>query len=334
MLKIVKHIETLLSVHDCVIVPELGGFVVQVVPTQYKVEEHRFEPMRKEIVFNETLQYNDGLLIEAYMQAEHTDYGNARQLMHNDVVALKETLQQEKALNLENIGSFRLGEEQQLVFQAGETDWLNATMFGLSAFSFEPLSPQGREMALTDAKKTEVYYIPVSRRMIRTVAAMAGTIVLFFTISTPVKEVNRSAYTASFVPTEMISSDIQPDKKAQPLKMSENEVKLEEIKKEKVEAPNTETKMSKEATPIPEVQKVAPQKTYHVIIASFLSEGQARQYIQETGKKECPNMDVVHNKDKYRVYADRFTDRHKAEKYMESLRKNPKYKDAWLFISL
>ena len=69
MLRIVGHIEHLLSVHDCVIVPDFGGFVVQTLPVRYDAGMHRFEPMRKDIVFNETLQYNDGLLIEAYMQA-------------------------------------------------------------------------------------------------------------------------------------------------------------------------------------------------------------------------------------------------------------------------
>ena len=180
MLRIVGHIEHLLSVHDCVIVPDFGGFVVQTLPVRYDAGMHRFEPMRKDIVFNETLQYNDGLLIEAYMQAEKTDYRTARQLMHEDVALLRAGLQRDGVLKMENIGSFSMGEEGQLIFQADEAGWLNAPMLGLEDFTFEPLSEQMPEaMALPEKKKAEIYYIPVSRRLVRVVAATAASVALF-----------------------------------------------------------------------------------------------------------------------------------------------------------
>ena len=157
MLRIVGHIEHLLSVHDCVIVPDFGGFVVQTLPVRYDAGMHRFEPMRKDIVFNETLQYNDGLLIEAYMQAEKTDYRTARQLMHEDVALLRAGLQRDSVLKMENIGSFSMGEEGQLIFQADEAGWLNAPMLGLEDFTFEPLSEQMPEaMALPEKKKAAI----------------------------------------------------------------------------------------------------------------------------------------------------------------------------------
>lgn len=50
MLRIVTHIERLLLVHDCVIVPKFGGFVLQAVPAMQHKEEHTFRPLRKESV--------------------------------------------------------------------------------------------------------------------------------------------------------------------------------------------------------------------------------------------------------------------------------------------
>ena len=301
MLRIVGHIEHLLSVHDCVIVPDFGGFVVQTLPVRYDAGMHRFEPMRKDIVFNETLQYNDGLLIEAYMQAEKTDYRTARQLMHEDVALLRAGLQRDGVLKLENIGSFSMGEEGQLIFQADEAGWLNAPMLGLEDFTFEPLSEQMPEaMALPEKKKAEIYYIPVSRRLVRVVAATAASLALFL--------------------------------KSQPVEMPKAEMKPV-VKEEKVaDAPKAEVKKTAEAKP---AFKPAPisQKMYHVVIASFPTSEQAKRYMDEAGRQDCPNMNMVHNKSKYRVYAERFTDRKTAEEYMEKLRKNPKYKDAWLFIS-
>ena len=120
MLRIEKHIEKLLLEHDCVIVPDLGGFVVQTMPTNYQADTYLFEPAHKEAVFNQTLQHNDGLLIESYMQEEQVDYKQARQLVINDVAALRNELQERGTYSLGNVGIFSLGEENQLVFQASD----------------------------------------------------------------------------------------------------------------------------------------------------------------------------------------------------------------------
>ena len=73
MSRIISHIEKLLLKHDCVIVPHIGGFVLQHIPAHYEKDEQIFYPEQKEIVFNRELQHNDGLLSESYIQFYHTD---------------------------------------------------------------------------------------------------------------------------------------------------------------------------------------------------------------------------------------------------------------------
>ena len=94
MLRIVTHIERLLLVHDCVIVPKFGGFVLQAVPAVQQMEQHTFHPLRKEIGFNMTLQHNDGLLSESYMQMYAVSYRHAQLLLEDDGDDLKNTGQQ------------------------------------------------------------------------------------------------------------------------------------------------------------------------------------------------------------------------------------------------
>ena len=62
MLRLTIHIERLLLTQDCVIVPGFGGFVIQAVNASYNAEKSMFVPMSKEVMFNTTLQHNDGLL--------------------------------------------------------------------------------------------------------------------------------------------------------------------------------------------------------------------------------------------------------------------------------
>ena len=108
MLRIVTHIERLLLVHDCVIVPKFGGFVLQAVPAMQHKEEHTFRPLRKEIGFNMTLQHNDGLLPESYMQMHEVSYRQAQLMLEEDVEDIKNILQQYGKLSLGVLGSFSI----------------------------------------------------------------------------------------------------------------------------------------------------------------------------------------------------------------------------------
>ena len=72
---------------------------------------------------------------------------------------------------------------------------------------------------------------------------------------------------------------------------------------------------------------------YHIVIACFPSESQADEFIAGVDRNECKHVSKVVRDGKYRIYADKFDNREAAESYMATLRSNPKYKDAWLFIS-
>jgi cell division protein FtsN len=75
------------------------------------------------------------------------------------------------------------------------------------------------------------------------------------------------------------------------------------------------------------------RKMYHIVVGSFPTEKQANDFLSGVDKSTYKNSDKVFRNDKYRVYVNRFDNRDEAEKYLENVRSNPKYKDAWLFIS-
>lgn len=340
MLRIITHIERLLLVHDCVIVPKFGGFVLQTVSAVYNSEEHLFHPKSKEIVFNITLQHNDGLLSESYMQMYGVNYNKAQLMLEEDVEDMKKALQENKKLSLGVLGSFSLGQEGQVVFHPGESEAFSVSSYGLAAFHFPLLKPvmAEREDAalLAGEKKKDTVYIPVNRKFIRVVAASAAAVALFLLVSTPVKDVNQAAYTASFIPAEMVVKNV-PEIKAEEtvapvVETVVAERKAPEVKK-KAAAVVPAPKVKKAETPSkPKVNKPNP-KMYHIVIASFPTEEQADKFIAGVDRKDCKNVSKVVRDGKYRIYADKFDNREQAESYMATLRMNDKYKDAWLFIS-
>lgn len=341
MLRIITHIERLLLVHDCVIVPKFGGFVLQAVPAVREAENHTFRPLRKEIGFNMTLQHNDGLLAESYMQVYHVNYRQAQLMLEEDITDMTSSLQRKGKLSLGVLGSFSIGQEGQMVFRPEETDLFSVNSYGLPAFHFPvlmPLQVEREEVSLLTEKKKkkkDTFYIPVSRKLLRAMVASAAAIALFLLVSTPVKDVNQDAYTASFIPTEMVSY-----KSAVATEQQKEEI-AEVLVAPEVSVPAPVVN----ATPVPRKQEVVSKpeirteqaktnvKMYHIVIASFPSETQADEYIAGVNKGECKHVSKVVRDGKYRIYADRFDNRKDAETYMATLRQNPKYKDAWLFIS-
>ena len=280
------------------------------------------------------------------MKTYGVDYPKAQLMLEEDIEALNVSLEQDKRITLGRIGTFSIGEEGQTIFTPGDSGVFNADSYGLSSFHFpvlRSLEEEREEVALlTGKKKKDVFYIPVSRKLIRVVAASAAAVAFFFVVSTPVIEVNLSAYTASFVPTEMINYRFEePISQLEEIQVSQEDEMVAEVTP-KIEA-TKETEIAKAASapevkkelvaPAPKVKSVAPKKMYHIVIASFPTEEQANEYISGVDRAQCKNVSKVVRDGKYRIYADKFNNRADAESYMATLRKIEKYKDAWLFIS-
>lgn len=313
MFRITKHIERLLLVHDCVIIPGIGGFVLQTVSATYRKIDHSFQPMQKEIVFNTSLQHNDGLLAESYMQSYNTDFRKAQSMVDEDIVEMKSSLHQFGKVSLESIGSLTLGTEGQFMFHQGKADTFNVDYYGMSSFHFPalPVIERDDEGVIITEKKKDTFYIPVSMRLVRGTVAVAAAILLFLLISTPVKDVKQSAYTASMIPCELLSITPSPI--------------VKEIVPEVIE----------EIAPVVEqpTQTVVSNKTFHIIIGSFPTEDKANEFLSAVDKSQYGNAGVVLRDDRYRVYANKFDNREDAESFLNTVRDTEKHKDAWMFIS-
>ena len=242
MERIIEHIERLLLQHDCVIIPDFGGFVLQSVPADYLEESHLFTPARKEIVFNPTLTHNDGLLSESYMQTYAIDFTKAQSLIRNDVVEMKSQLDDNAGLQLGAIGLF-FKEDNRLIFMpAKRSDELfSIQSYGLPYFNCLPLTARNTlEMIPTgpDSKsetnvttehqsikeKNVIYNIPVTRTFLQVVCAIAAAILLFLIMPTPVNDVNKASYTASFVPPEIMPKKSADEMVTGAFSMYENEM--------------------------------------------------------------------------------------------------------------
>lgn len=360
MLRVSLHIERLLLFNDCVIIPDFGGFVLQVHSAVYESERCIFCPPYKETVFNPTLKHNDGLLSESYMQLYHMDFNEAQSAVKSDIDMLKKELEQNETVSIGKVGVFRKQEDLLLFEPNNDTLKLNVSSYGLTSFYLPPVQAELENTTRIDVRKPleveqseikagRVIYLPsVNKILSRAAGIAAAAIAIFLLISTPIKDVNQSAYTASFIPSEMVPKwiSVQKGSHVDEVIQRESHVYVADttMAASAFAAPLTPMlpaagpytmsaeESARNASPMPEIESVATG-TYYVVIASIETENELVRFFSDEVSPELKNVGVVRNNNKrIRVYADKTTNRKDAEAYVQLLRESEKYKDAWLFI--
>ncbi len=202
MIELSRHIECLLVKHNCVIIPEFGGFVTQYVPAHFVKEEGLFLPPYRSIGFNPELQHNDGLLVQSYMQTHDTNYTETLSIISSAVQQLKEELQDKGCVDMNGVGLLMLGVNGNYDFEPYESGVVSPELYGLDSFSAVRRSPEElrREKAIekkskkSDAKKKPVrilhkskrhYMLSLNREVVNYVAAAIVAIAFYFAWASP-----------------------------------------------------------------------------------------------------------------------------------------------------
>jgi CCDC81-like prokaryotic HU domain 1/CCDC81-like prokaryotic HU domain 2/SPOR domain len=166
-MKIAEHISELLIEHDCVIVPDFGGFVCNYAPAGIDPVKHLFEPPAKRILFNKGLTRNDGLLAYHVSGKLKLSYSEALNSIAKEVKRYKEELEKDKRLTLDTIGLLYIDEKGSLLFQQDTKVNYLADSFGLAAFYHSPVENGKAE------NETKVIPIYNERKKVRAYAAAA-----------------------------------------------------------------------------------------------------------------------------------------------------------------
>lgn len=133
VVKVDKHISDLLYTHDCVIVPELGGFVANYAPAKIHPTQHTFTPPSKNIIFNKSLKNNDGLLANHIANAEKTTYPEALKYLQHFTSTTHTELKKGAKVTIDEVGTLFLDTERNIQFEPETTNYL-LDAFGLSRF--------------------------------------------------------------------------------------------------------------------------------------------------------------------------------------------------------
>ena len=128
MHKFIEYISDLLFLHDCVIIPDFGGFICNYKSAYIDDESGLICPPSKDILFNRNLTHNDGLLVSWIAGKENISYEKATSQLMLFCEDLKIRLNQRQRIAFGDIGVFFTDRRFNIIFEPGKHNFFAETL--------------------------------------------------------------------------------------------------------------------------------------------------------------------------------------------------------------
>ena len=311
--KICQHIEKLLAQHDYVVVPNLGGFVVQMQSAQLLPD--RITPPFATIAFNPLMHHADGLLAIEIARTEKISYRKAVEYIEKEIESIKLKLNSTGSIAFGNLGTISQDETGSLLFAPQpKVDFLPQN------FQLSDLFIATKELRTIEHKKRITISMPSGNIFKYAAAAM----ILFGLFAVTPKVSDSRTNSANLVNITFASKPkMKPQAKtivaADSLKEIEDTIK---VASQEQSPTSTEAKVSKEVS------------NFHVIVASSSTKESAERYCKELVADNFKEAQVLPPVKTYRVAIQSFADREEAIRYMENLRQtDSRFETAWVLCN-
>ena len=153
MMELSRHIEILLLNNDCVIVPNLGGFMAHHVHASYDKADGMFIPPRRTLGFNPQLNMSDSLLAQSYADTYDISIPEAIARVNHEVSILKQRIETNGKYEFNDLGTIYLRNDGRYEFEPCSAGILTPDLYGFGAIDVRLLSSALK--AATTISKTE-----------------------------------------------------------------------------------------------------------------------------------------------------------------------------------
>jgi hypothetical protein len=139
---LIDSIPDLLYKHNCVIIPDFGGFITNFKHSGFDESRNIISPSCKKVAFNQSLIENDGLLVSNWAQKKEISYKQALDEIKSFADFLKERIFLNKSFDFKNIGTFYLSAEDKIIFVPYQGLNFLESSFGLYPIKIKSLNVQ------------------------------------------------------------------------------------------------------------------------------------------------------------------------------------------------
>ena len=364
VIELERHIEILLLDNDCVIVPDLGGFMAHYSEAHYDDSDQMFLPPIRTLGFNPALKMNDSLLAQSYIEAYDISYPEALLRIEDEVNELRQHIENEGCYELNDIGTLRVNEYGNYEFEPCEAGILTPALYGLSSVEMEPLASltpalvetktrpvkietvnenvvkeeKAKEVKMTSPLYVEDDYddkVHIRVSVLRNIVAAAIAIFAFFLISTPLNNGSRKEMSMLNMNTETLTRILPKTtvKGVAEVKgiTAEDRIQKEDKAEEVASSENTKAQITSENVK-QEVQSEQQGLPYYtIVLASHVSMKNASAYV-ETLHKAGFNEAVVYNgRSATKVIFNQYKSEAEAYNALHEMREYSEFKQAWIY---
>ena len=135
----------LLVKHNCVIVPDFGGFVSKRVSSKIDFDKGIIVPPSKHLLFNKHLTTHDGLLLSAYADQNGLSYVEAEGKLKEMVLSFQKELSSGKELVFPRIGVLKRSTDGFYAFSQDKEFNLLSDAYGLTKLEFDAVKVNKEE---------------------------------------------------------------------------------------------------------------------------------------------------------------------------------------------
>lgn len=334
MIELDRHIEILLLDNDCVIVPELGGFMAHYCPAHLDSCDNAFLPPSRSIGFNAKITLNDSLLAQSYVEAYDISYPEAVRRISDEVREVRQHLETNGHYTFNDLGVMRLNAEGNLEFEPCEAGILTPYLYGLTAVQLPSLQELKQTEAVlisantaavnlghaeTDKPETtedEVSspdYVRLRLSWVRNIAAACIALIAFVLLPAPL---NNSTI-QSKIDTDMLF-------RIMPKEVTTGESATQQAIKQQTSQIPTPAKVS-------EPTVASPTKTiYTLVLASRVTKANAKRYADELHHKGYDKAEVLVKNGRAKVVYGNFDTRDDAQKALNDMNHIAEFAEAWI----
>lgn len=181
-MKIDHYISKLLFRYDCVIVPNLGGFVTNYKPASIHPIKNTFYPPSKGISFNKNLVHNDGLLANAISQECEITYEKALNIIEQTVVQIQHDLKSRQKVVFDAVGVLFYDQDNRLQFEPSTDVNYLLESYGLSSFQQYPIKRKTLEEKIKETPILPINQTATSKKWLKAAAILLplATLAIWF----------------------------------------------------------------------------------------------------------------------------------------------------------
>ena len=188
MFSVIEHIEYLVTLHDCVVVPGWGAFIANYSASSYDAEAGMMSRPRRSIGFNASVSHNDGLLAQSLVRREDINYNEAMKFIADSVTTFRQQLAMDCEVSMGRLGYFRRNEGRFIEFVPFYHSDGTDQFFGLNDMEIKDVTTLEQDVALAD--ETAAAIVPKERNLFirkatRIAASVAVLIGLGVVLTTP-----------------------------------------------------------------------------------------------------------------------------------------------------